>query len=509
MDIQQESLQEFVVGHGGADAQSRPLVAATRAPKAYKGVRVRAATANTIVIYVGPEGVTKDSGYPLPAGEELEVKIENPSKIHVVAEPAGNSQQIVTIAGDIAGETFTLTLEGHTTGPIAVDAAAGTVEDALEVLPNIGAGNVSVSGDAGGPFTVEFTGDLAKTDLPLLVGSDGGINEKQTVAIVGAAAGDKLVLTYSGQSTGELAYDATSAQIAAALKGLNNIGDSDVAVVDGDPDGWVVTFQGALQKTDVPAISGVCGKNEKQTVVVTGGAADDRLVLTYDGQSTGELAYDSTSAQIAAALKGLNNIGDNDVAVTDGDPAGWVVEFIGSLARTDTPAITGVCGKNEKQTVVVSGGAAGDKLVLTYDGQATGELNYDATSAEIAAALKLLSNIGDNDVAVTDGDPAGWVVEFIGALAKTDVPALTGVCGKNEKQTVVVSGGAAGDKLVLTYDGQSTGELAYDATSAQIATALKLLSNIGDTDVAVTDGDPAGWVVEFTGDVGEDRRAGH
>ena len=378
----------------------------------------------------------------------------------------------------------------------------------MEVLPNIGVGNVSVSGDAGGPSRSSSSVHLAKQDVHLLIGSDGGINEKQTVAIAGGAAGDKLVLTYSGQPTAELAYDATSAQVAAALKSLNNIGDNDVPVTDGDPDGWVVEFKGALAKTDVPAITGVCGKNEKQTVVVTGGAAGDKLVLTYDGQSTGELAYDATSAEIAAALKALNNIGDTDVAVTDGDPAGWVVEFTGALAKTDVPAITGVCGKNEKQTMVVTGGAAGDKLVLTYDGQSTGELAYDATSAEIATALKALNNIGDNDVAVTDGDPAGWVVEFTGALAKTDVPAITGVCGKNEKQTVVVTGGAAGDKLVLTYDGQSTAELAYDATSAEIAAALKALNNIGDTDVAVTDGDPAGWVVEFTGDAGEDRRAG-
>ena len=245
----------------------------------------------------GPAGVTVDNGYPL-AGRRRAWRCRSKTRqgsCHCRRRPATRSR-VVTVAGDIAGETFTLTLDGHTTGPIAVDAAAGTVEDALEVLPNIGAGNVSVSGDAGGPFTVEFIGALAKTDVPLLVGSDGGINEKQTVAIAGAAAGDKLVLTYSGQSTGELAYDATSAQIAAALKGLNNIGDNDVAVTDGDPDGWVVEFHGALAKTDVPAITGVCGKNEKQTVVVTGGAAGDKLVLTYDGQSTAELAYDSTSA---------------------------------------------------------------------------------------------------------------------------------------------------------------------------------------------------------------------
>ena len=71
----------------------------------------------------------------------------------------------------------------------------------------------------------------------------------------------------------------------------------------------------------------------------------------------------------------MNNIGDNDVIVTDGDPSGWVVEFTGALAKTDVPAITGVCGKNEKQTIVVTGGAADDKMVLTYNGQPTGELN--------------------------------------------------------------------------------------------------------------------------------------
>ena len=64
-----------------------------------KGVRVRAATANTIVIYVGRAGVTVDKGYPLPAGEELEVQIEDIEQGSCHCRPAGNSQQIVTIAG--------------------------------------------------------------------------------------------------------------------------------------------------------------------------------------------------------------------------------------------------------------------------------------------------------------------------------------------------------------------------------------------------------------------------
>ena len=199
-----------------------------------------------------------------------------------------------------------------------------------------------------------------------------------------------------------------------------------MAVTDGDPAGWVVEFIGALAKTDVPAITGVCGKNEKQTVVVTGGAAGDKLVLTYDGQSTGELAYDATSAQIAAALKALNNIGDSDVAVTDGDPAGWVVEFTGALAKTDVPAITGVCGKNEKQTISLDDGVTDGTFTLTAAAQTTGDIAFDATAADIQAALVLLSTIGVGQVSVTGPAGGPWVVEFTGTLAHTDVLALTG-----------------------------------------------------------------------------------
>ena len=64
---------------------------------------------------------------------------------------------------------------------------------------------------------------------------------------------------------------------------------------------------------------------------------------------------------------------------------------------------------------------------------------------------------------------------------------LSGVCGKNEKQTIVVTSGATGDKMVLTYSGQSTGELAYNASPAEVATALRALSNIdGDAETAVS-----------------------
>ena len=93
MDVFQESVSEFIVGHGGADAVSKPIVTAPYSRKAYKGVNVRAATANTIDIYIGPQGVSEETGFCLPAGEEINISVDNPCKVYVVATPAGNSAQ--------------------------------------------------------------------------------------------------------------------------------------------------------------------------------------------------------------------------------------------------------------------------------------------------------------------------------------------------------------------------------------------------------------------------------
>ena len=112
---------------------------------------------------------------------------------------------------------------------------------------------------------------------------------------------------------------------------------------------------------------------------------------------------------------------------------------------------------------------------MTYSGQSTAELAYNATPADVAVALKALSNIGDSDVSVTAGDPDGWVVEFTGALAKTDVPVITGVCGKNEKQTIMDSGVSDGT-FTLTFGTQTTGDLAYDISAADMQIALRALT---------------------------------
>ena len=65
--------------------------------------------------------------------------------------------KIFTITGSPTGGTFTITVDGQTTTGIAFDAAAAAVQSALEALSSVGAGKVTVTGSAGGPYTATFS----------------------------------------------------------------------------------------------------------------------------------------------------------------------------------------------------------------------------------------------------------------------------------------------------------------------------------------------------------------
>jgi hypothetical protein len=112
-----------------------------------------------------------------------------------------NEEQAVTVGGGATGGTFTLTFEGETTEPIPYinhetepneQSENSRVERALEALPDIGKGNLSVAENfATSTYTVELTGALAGKDLPEMTADASGLTPSGgtvTVAIVQSAA---------------------------------------------------------------------------------------------------------------------------------------------------------------------------------------------------------------------------------------------------------------------------------------------------------------------------------
>jgi hypothetical protein len=90
--------------------------------------------------------------------------------------------QLLTLTGGATGGTFTLTYRNAVTVALAYNANGATVQAALEALSTIKPNNVSVSGSAGGPWTVtpqgalkvtEFLQNLLTADLSGLTGGSG------------------------------------------------------------------------------------------------------------------------------------------------------------------------------------------------------------------------------------------------------------------------------------------------------------------------------------------------
>lgn len=89
--------------------------------------------------------------------------------------------QTLTVGG--SGLTsFTITYSGQTTASLAANATAAQVQTALENLSNIGVGDVTVTGSAGGPWTVTFGGALADTNVAAMTTTPTGGTGVVTVA---------------------------------------------------------------------------------------------------------------------------------------------------------------------------------------------------------------------------------------------------------------------------------------------------------------------------------------
>lgn len=89
----------------------------------------------------------------------------------------------------------------------------------------------------------------------------------------------------------------------------------------------------------------------------------------------------------------------------------------------DQPA----CGA-EVQSVAITGTPTGGTFTLTFDGQTTATIVYNATASAVQTALEALSNIATGDVVVAGGALPGTAVTvtFQGAYAGVNVPAMTG-----------------------------------------------------------------------------------
>lgn len=118
---------------------------------------------------------------------------------------AGVSEvQTVTITGAPTGGDFVLDFNGKATTDIAFNATAAAVQSALQALSTVGAGNATVTGSAGGPYTVTFAGALANQNVTVLTATGnftGGTTPAVAVATTTPGSAGSL-LSFNDDTSG-------------------------------------------------------------------------------------------------------------------------------------------------------------------------------------------------------------------------------------------------------------------------------------------------------------------
>jgi trimeric autotransporter adhesin len=168
----------------------------------YNGVNVTSEGTFLVIEFTG-ENVTSDqsllslamdgAGYGgLPVTVVCPVTVTNPGANAV------NEVQKITLNGAPTGGTFTLTFGANTTSALAFNVSAASVQSALQGLASIGAGNATVTGSNGGPFTVTFVGTLAAGNRAMITANGASLTGATT---------DTLAITVVTASTGPSHYD--------------------------------------------------------------------------------------------------------------------------------------------------------------------------------------------------------------------------------------------------------------------------------------------------------------
>lgn len=108
------------------------------------------------------------------------------------------------------------------------------------------------------------------------------------------------------------------------------------------------------------------GTNEVQTITITGTPTGGTFTLAYDGDSTGNIAYNATAAAVRTALAALDGLSEDSIAVTGGPGPGtpYVVTFVGPLGGQDVALLTG--------TDAFTGGTSPDMTIAVTTPGATG-----------------------------------------------------------------------------------------------------------------------------------------
>jgi hypothetical protein len=190
-----------------------------------------------------------------------------------------------------------------------------------------------------------------------------GTNEVQTVTITGTPTGGDFTLTFDGQTTADIAYNASASAVQSALEALSSIGAGNVLCAGGALPGTAVTvtFQDALGGTSVAAMtaddSGLTGGTTPAVAVTettpgaVGGKVDIVAIKSIEQSMQVETVENRGDGQVLASTADLSSI-DLTITTAAYTPVS-IAAISGGTVSTTGVGSTAVTKLSRKSTDVV------------------------------------------------------------------------------------------------------------------------------------------------------------
>jgi hypothetical protein len=324
-------------------------------------------------------------------------------------------------------------------------------------------------------------------------------NEIQGITLPATVSGGTFTLTFSGQTTAAIAWNANAAAVQAALEALSNVAPGDVIVTAGPlPDQVLVEFDGAYAGLDVPIMSG-----NGASLTLTGGGGPINIYSEQEGGQSNTIFWLVSDASnlsqnppISLRYQYAPNYYGNGSA-----NAG----FTAAQLKTVTEGITGIgVGNVSVNLFRIANNCSGYAFPYNqYCGHWVVTFEFKGIFAGTDHRINGDSRMDDDEF------PVGWFPPIGGPTWGPPSEYENGVLqvggSQNEKQTIALLGAPTGGTFTLTFQGQTTAALAYNISNAALKTALEALSNIGPGDITITGGPLPNTpvTVEFGGTLAE------
>jgi len=274
--------------------------------------------------------------------------------------------------------------------------------------------------------------DLTGSSIRVAIGNPGGDPTSGT-----------FTLTFSGDTTTALNYNATAAEVDTALNALASMVTAGGCTVSQVSAGYQVTFD----------------------------STGDQAIIT----ATTDSLFPASSAYIYEATTGDGSTNEVQVVTLEVDNAAYVelTTDIAAPSATVTVVRNGVTDTtSELQRVEIDGDPYLGTWAITIGGNTSSAIAVDASLADITTAIEGITGIGAGNVTVT-GSSLDFTIQFASSLgnvgtATIDVANLTGAIGKtgsidlNTNQFLELLGGASSTTATLEIVKYNTGNSTSD-----------------------------------------------